>query len=193
MRYGRCLFVLLVLIILGMILSACGEDIETNMSESMKNFSFTSQDEETVSLDDLKGDWWITYMSYTHCRTVCPRTTANMVEIQEQLNEDGLEPQIISFSVDPEKDTPDDLKNYADEFGANLDTWDFLTGYDFATIKNMSEETFHAQLEQGAADQMSHSYMFYLVNPDGHVVKEYDGMSSEDSDRLIDDLKTVLN
>src|SRR5690625_6584762 len=90
----------------------------------MLDFEFTTQDEETVSLEDLKGEWWITYMFYTDCRTVCPQTTANMVEIQADLEESGLKPQIISFSVDPENDTPDELRQYADDYGANLDTWE---------------------------------------------------------------------
>ncbi len=138
----------------------------------MLDFEFASQDQETVSREDLKGEWWITYMSYTNCRTVCPQTTANMVGIQAELEESGLHPRIISFSVDPDHDTPDELQQYADDYGANLYIWDFLTGYDFETIQEISEETFRAVLNQGAVDQMSHSYMFYLVNPKGEVVRQ---------------------
>lgn len=193
MQTERRLLFLTVLISLGMILSACGDSIDTNMSEPMNDFDFTTQDEEKLSLEDLKGDWWITYMSYTHCRTVCPRTTANMVDIQDKLKEDDLHPHIISFNVDPENDTPEDLREYADEYGVNLNSWDFLTGYDFDTIQEISEESFHMPLEKGAIDQISHSYMFYLVNPDGEIVKKYNGMNSEGSDELVDDMKTVLN
>src|SRR5690625_5036764 len=192
MKIGRRSLFLIVLIVLGIISSACSEKIDTNMSEQMIDFEFATQDEETVSLEDLKGEWWITYMFYTDCRTVCPQTTANMVEIQAELEESGLNPQIISFSVDPENDTPDELRQYADDYGAYLDTWDFLTGYDFDTIQELSEETFRAVLNKGAVDQMSHSYMFYLVNPTGEVVKKYDGMATEGQDELIDDIKTVL-
>lgn len=42
------------------------------MSDQMENFSFIIQDEESLELEDLRGDWWMTYMSYTNCRTVCP-------------------------------------------------------------------------------------------------------------------------
>src|SRR5690625_1524652 len=119
MKIGRRSLFLLVLIFLGIISSACSGKIDTNMSEQMMDFEFTTQDEETVSLEDLKGEWWITYMFYTDCRTVCPQTTANMVEIQADLEKSGLNPQIISFSVDPENDTPDELRQYADDYGAN--------------------------------------------------------------------------
>src|SRR5690625_5292102 len=113
-----------ILIILGTLLSACGNEIDTNMSESMVEFEFLTQDNETLSLDDLKGDWWISYFSYTNCRTVCPRTTAHMVDVQNELKENGLYPQIISFNVDPSNDTQEDLKEYADKYGVDLDTWD---------------------------------------------------------------------
>lgn len=188
----RFLFPILFILPLIMILSACGEGIETNMSEPMVDFEFMTQDEETRSLNELKGDWWITYMSYTSCKTVCPRTTANMVSIQEALKEDDLFPQIVSFSIDPENDQPEVLKEYAEGYRADLDSWDFLTGYDFETIQEISEETFRAALEKGAVDQISHSYLVYLVNPDGEVVKQYDGMSSEDLEELMDDVRKVL-
>lgn len=192
MKIGRRLLFLIVLIVLVIIFSACSKKIDTNMSQQMLDFEFASQDQETVSREDLKGEWWITYMSYTNCRTVCPQTTANMVGIQAELEESGLHPRIISFSVDPDHDTPDELQQYADDYGANLYIWDFLTGYDFETIQEISEETFRAVLNQGAVDQMSHSYMFYLVNPKGEVVKKYDGMAIEGPNELIEDIKNVL-
>lgn len=183
---------LVAFILFGLLLSACEKDIDANMSVEMQDFSFITQDDETLNLDDLKGEWWITYFSYTDCRTVCPRTTSNMVDIQSQLKKDGLEPPIISFNVNPEKDGPAELRHYAEENNVDLDSWDFLTGYDFETIQSLSEQSFLAVLEKGAAEQMSHSYMFYLVNPKGEVVKKYDGMSEDEHKVLIEDLKTVL-
>lgn len=175
-----------------MFLSACEPDIDSNMSQSMIDFSFTNQDEEILSMDDLKGEWWIAYMSYTDCTTVCPRTTANMVGVQNDLKEDNLHPQIVSFSVDPDNDQPEVLRNYAEEQGVDLNSWDFLTGYDFETIQLLSEEVFQASLVEGSADQKSHSYMFYLINAKGKVVKKYDGMGEKDIEQLVDDVKSVL-
>ncbi len=192
MKNVKHILFLLTVILFGILLSACEEDIDTNMSEQMEDFSFITQDKETLDLEDLKGEWWITYLSYTECRTVCPRTTVNMVDIQNKLKKENLQPQIISFNVDPENDKPEDLQAYANEYDVDLDSWDFLTGYDFKTIQNLSERSFQATLEKGAADQMSHSYMFYLINPDGEVVKKYDGMSTNENNELIADLEKVL-
>lgn len=162
------------------------------MSEMIPDFEYTTQDGEPLGLQDLKGDWWIAYFSYTHCTTVCPRTTANMVAVQEALKMENRTPRIISFGIDPENDTPEVLKEYAEDFGADLNTMSFLTGYDFETIRDLSMNTFNAVLETGALDQRTHSYFFYLINPKGEVVKKYNGMSAEENELLVEDVKTVL-
>lgn len=173
-------------------LGACNNKIDMNMSEMIPEFEFTTQDEKMLGLQDVKGDWWIAYFSYIGCTTVCPRTTANMVSVQEDLKKDGLTPQIISFSIDPANDTPEALKEYAKDYGADLNTLSFLTGYDFETIRNISVNTFHAVLEKGALGQRSHSFYFYLINPKGEIVKKYDGMSDGENSLLVEDVKTVL-
>lgn len=162
------------------------------MSETIPDFDYTTQEGDQLSLEDLKGEWWISYFSYTHCTTVCPRTTANMISIQKELKEDGLTPPIVSFGIDPKNDTPEVLREYAKEYGADTDTFTFLTGYDFETVRDLSMKTFKAVLEEGALDQRSHSYFFYLINPDGEIVKNYNGMSDKENDMLIDDVRTVL-
>lgn len=172
--------------------SACSNNIETNMSEPMVDFEFITQDEDILSLENLKGEWWIANFMYTNCKTICPMTTANLTEVQQQLAEQGLKPQIVSFSVDPSHDTPEILKEYAIKHGADLDTWHFLTGYDFKEIQAISENTFKTVLKEGGANQRSHGFSFYLVNPDGEIIKKYDGTSTNDLDILIGDVVTVL-
>jgi len=181
------------LFIMGIVfLTACGDKIEVNMSEPMVDFEFTTQDEETLSLEDLKGEWWIANFMYTNCRTICPMTTANLASVQQELQQDGLSPQLVSFSVEPSHDTPAVLKDYAMGYGADLETWHFLTGYDFETIQDISENTFKTVLKEGGAGQRSHGFGFYLVNPGGEIVKEYDGMNLEELEILLDDVNTVL-
>lgn len=183
------------LILFGTILflSACNNNqIETNMSEVIPEFEYTTQNDEPLGLEDLRGDWWIAYFSYTHCQTVCPRTTANMISIQEELKKADINPRIISFSIDPANDTPEVLKEYGKEFGADLNTFSFLTGYEFETIQDLSVNTFQSVLQEGAMDQRSHSFYFYLINPKGEIVKKYDGMSQRENDLLVEDVKVVL-
>lgn len=172
---------------------ACGDKIDTNMSEPMADFEFITQNEATLNLDNLKGEWWIANLVYTHCKTICPRTTANLADVQQKLKKDNLSPQIVSFSIDPANDTPEILKEYAQEYDIDSATWNFLTGYDFETIRDISENRFKSVLEKGPNGQRSHGYNFYLINPESEIVKKYDGMSSDELDTLIEDLKKVLS
>nr|WP_236782574.1 SCO family protein [Allobacillus saliphilus] len=157
----------------------------------MTDFQFTTQDNDTLSFADLKDDWWIANFMYTHCEAVCPITTERMADLQNKLAKEGLHPQIVSFSVDPSNDTPEVLKEYASHYDANFDSWSFLTGYDFETIQDLSQETFKANLAKGAVGLKSHGVNFYLINPKGIIVKKYNGMNADDLELLFNDVKRV--
>lgn len=175
-----------------LVLQGCSDDlpIEENMSETVNDFSFTNQDEESVSLDDLKGDWWIADFVFTNCETVCTPMTGNMTSLQEQLQDEDADVRLVSFSVDPDYDSPDVLKEYGEEYDADFSSWDFLTGYDFKTIKKLSIKSFRSLLQEPESgdDQVTHGTNFYLVNPDGDIVKSYDGVESKSKDAIIADV-----
>jgi len=190
-KYVKGAFFILFILFLG----ACGAEIESNMPEdsTVADFEFTTQDGDTLSLDDLKGEWWIADFIFTNCTTVCIPMTTNMVTLQEMMKEEDLDAQIVSFSVDPEVDTPEVLTNYAAGYGADLSNWTFLTGYDFETIKELSLESFYADLRQEPdSDQVTHVVRFYLVNPEGEIIKSYTGTSHDEIEAIVEDLKKVL-
>lgn len=191
MKYFKAAIFIAILFLVG-----CGKgEIESNMPEDsvVTDFEFTTQDEEKLSLEDLKGEWWIADFIFTNCTTVCIPMTSNMVTLQDMMAEAELDAQLISFSVDPDVDTPEVLKNYAAGYGADLSNWTFLTGYDFETIKDLSIGSFYSDLrEEPDSDQVTHGTRFYLVNPEGQVIKSYMGMDIDDVNSIIEDLKKVL-
>ncbi|GGK04488.1 SCO1 protein [Lentibacillus kapialis] len=178
-----------------LILAACGEDIETNMSEDVSDFEFTTQDMETMSNDDLKGEWWIADFVFTNCTTVCPPMTRNMAELQQKMKEENLDAQLVSFSVDPKRDTPEALKQFAQNFQADFSNWTLLTGYEFQTIKEFSIKSFKSLVRKPpeGSDQVTHGTSFFLINPEGEVIKSYNGTKTEEMQKIVDDLKIVLN
>lgn len=189
MKYIKMFALLLVLF-----LAACGgEDIETNMSEEVGDFSFTTQDEETLSNEDLEGEWWVADFVFTNCTTVCLPMTSNMSILQDKIQDEDLDTKLVSFSVDPDHDSPEVLREYADEYDADLDNWTFLTGYDFDTIKELSIKSFKSMLQEAPPgdDQVTHGTSFYLVNPDGEIIKSYDGTDQSNMDEIVEDLKAV--
>src|SRR5699024_72726 len=170
------------------------QNLETNMSETVDNFQATTQDKETMTASDLEGEWWVANCMYTNCTMVCPTMTPNLIRVQTDLEELGLDTQIISFSIDPDYDTPQVLKEYAEEYQINLSNWNFLTGYDFDEIQDLSENTFKTVLADGGPDghEFVHSTYVFLINPDGEVIKQYDGISEDELQTLVDDLNTVM-
>lgn len=186
----------IMLLYLLLLLSACSDKlpIETNMNESVADFSFTNQDNNTVTRDDLAGQWWIADFIFTNCETVCIPMTTNMSSLQDDLEEIDIPIRFVSFSVDPEYDNPDVLLEYANDYDVNLDNWDFLTGYDFETIRKLSIKSFRAPLKEPAygSDQITHDVRFFLVNPEGKIVKGYEGMDRGTMEKVIDDIQ-VLN
>lgn len=178
-------------------LVACGGEykaINPNMSETVADFSFTTQDNEKLSLDDLKGEWWIANFIFTNCTTVCLPMTFNKSNLQEKLQENNLDVQPVSFSVDPDFDSPEVLKEYAGQYDVDFSNWSFLTGYDFQTIKELSIKSFRSlvQAPDRDSDQVMHGTSFMLVTPDGKYIKSYDGLDAKEMDLIVEDLNKVL-
>ncbi|SHH17287.1 protein SCO1/2 [Virgibacillus chiguensis] len=189
-------FIGVALLVLAAFLTACGgaeEKIEPNMSEEVMDFTYTTQDNEKLSLEDLKGNYWIADFIFTNCTTVCLPMTSNLAKLQQKTNEANMDIQFVSFSVDPEYDTPDVLKEYAKEYQANLDNWTFLTGYDFEKIKEFSIKSFKSMVAPPPEgnDQVTHGTSFFLVNPEGEVIKKYNGVQADSIDTMVNDLKEL--
>ncbi|MFC0524965.1 SCO family protein [Pontibacillus salicampi] len=183
---------LLLLPALLIVLSACNQKIEGNMSETVEPFSFTNQDRETVELEDLEGEWWVADFIFTSCDTVCPPMTNNMSQLQEMTSEKDVDVQFISFTVDPEQDNPEALKQFGNKFGADYENWSFLTGYEFDEIKTFGLKSFKTLVEDiQDSNQMMHGTSFYLVNPEGKVIKKYSGVKNGELEQIVADLQKV--
>lgn len=177
------------------VLSACGsKDIETNMSSKVDAFDAITQDEAAFTETDFEGQWSVVNFIFTKCTTVCLPMSRNMSFLQENIVDEGIENvQLISFSVDPEIDTPKVLRDYAEEYNADLDTWAFLTGYDFETVREISIKSFKSMLQppMDGDDQVGHGTRFFLVNPEGEIIKNYSGTTQDEMEAIILDLKAV--
>lgn len=183
------------LLIFTLILVACSQEkVEPNMSATVADFEFTNQHNEAFASEQLKDDWWIAYFFYTNCKMVCPQTTANILNVQEALSDAGMTPPIIGFSVDPTFDVPAVLQEFTATYGADFDNWILLTGYDFDIIKELSNESFKTVLDGGGPEDhiYAHSTSFFLINPEGEVIKRYDGLSKVDYENLIADVEKVM-
>ena len=179
------------------LLAGCGQvkGIPVSTSWEVGDFIFKNQNEETVSLDDLKGKVWVADFIFTNCNTVCLPMTANMSKLQMELKEQGIEGvELVSFSVDPTVDTPKVLKEYGDNYRADYSNWQFLTGYSQETIQQFAKESFYTTVVKPEnEEQVIHGTSFFLVSPEGVVVKSYNGVTEFPLDELIKHIKILQN
>lgn len=190
-----------VFVIVILLLTACNDEKKDLSKEGsyvgdqewlIEEFTYTNESNESFGLSQLQNEVWLADFIFTNCTSVCPPMSANMSKVQQKFEDEGLKVPIVSFTVDPERDTPEVLKEYADRYGANLETWHFLTGYTFEEIKKLSEKTFKSPLHKPVEgdDQFTHGVYFYLVEGN-RIVKTYNGVSDVPIEAIVEDVKTL--
>ena len=113
-------------------------------------FTLTERSERRVTRNDLLGRVWVVNFFYASCLDTCPLQSAEMANLQRDLA-DSPDVRLVSISVDPDHDTPEMLRAYAQRFGADPGRWLFLTG-EKAAIVRLAQDGFHLSVvEPGAA------------------------------------------
>ncbi|MFS8629783.1 MAG: SCO family protein [Bacillales bacterium] len=177
------------------LVTGCSQGISGAKNWPVEDFTFINQDGEPFGLTDLKGKVWVANFIFTNCETVCLPMTANMVQLQNLLKEENITGvELVSFSVDPEVDTPDALKKFGEHFSADFDNYNFLTGYDQEFIEEFARENFKELVDKPENDdQVIHGTRFYLMDQEGRIVKYYSGLSDIPFEEIIDDIKKLQN
>ncbi|HZR78554.1 MAG TPA: SCO family protein [Chthoniobacterales bacterium] len=158
---------------------------------AVPEFTLTNQDGKDFGSADLRGRIWIADFVYTTCPGPCPMISNRMSELQEPLKNTDV--HLVSFSVDPEKDTPKVLQGYAEKLGAEQGRWDFLTGPK-STIYNLSRNGFKLAASDGSETQGQpvHSTRMILVDRKGEIRGYYDAVEADAITKLIADTSHLL-
>lgn len=214
----------LLLGILGLLFTSCeqpkkgklayvGVKIETSYDDDGKlkidtlrhkipEFSLMNQDGKFVTQDDMMGQVYVADFFFTTCPSICKTMTGNMVELQRMLQgQEGF--RILSHSVNPEYDTPEVLKDYADRMGASTANWDLLTG-ERDVIYSLGLKGYFSEAEESelAPGGFLHTENFVLVDRHGYIRSRldefgnikavYNGTDIEEVKLLYKDIKTLL-
>ena len=167
-------------------------------------FALVDQDGDTVRRADLGGKVWLASFIFTHCTDFCPRVTQEMARLRDSLRAQGLlgrRVRLVSFSVDPARDTPEALRTYAATFGASpASEWAFLTGTPPQRVLRMIEEGFHLTarlMPAGPADtiagyQVMHSLRIALIDQQGRVRGTYQATEFAAMENLRADLRWLI-
>jgi len=146
-------------------------------------FDLIAQNGQPFHSAVLSGKIWVADFIYTTCPGPCPRMTSQMHEVQNAI---GKMPDVklVSFTVDPARDTPLVLADYAKVHGASSEHWYFLTGPE-ATLQRLDRDVFRL----GNLDtSMQHSTRFVLIDRQSRIRGYYDTSESRSIPRLIDDI-----
>jgi protein SCO1/2 len=157
---------------------------------ALPRFELTERDGSTVGSGDLAGAPWVADFIFTRCAVYCPRLTARMKELRQ-----SLPPRVksVSFSVDPDYDTPEVLAEYARKWGIEGREWLFLTG-ERETIWNLIRDGFLQPVEETPeveASPILHSNRFVLVDARGRMRGLYDAFDETAFERLLADLAAI--
>jgi cytochrome oxidase Cu insertion factor (SCO1/SenC/PrrC family) len=156
------------------------------------DFSLTERSGRTVTNADLADKVWIASFVFTRCTGGCPQVTGTVARLQDAFR-DQPDVRFVTFTVDPEHDDPDELKKYAEHFGADPERWLFLTG---------SEEQIHQLIEKGFKEavqrnrgpdvkpgqEVMHGFHLVLVDRHGHHRGYFEGRQVDNDGRPIDEL-----
>jgi protein SCO1 len=154
--------------------------------------ALTSQDGKKFSLGSLRGKVIAVAFIYTNCPDVCSLLTDKMVRVQDALGPDfGTNVAFVSITVDPERDTPEVLKDYAVRRGANLGGWSFLTG-DFDAVREAALDYGVVVLPASEGGGVDHNTLTTLIDRKGTMRVKYIG-SRFDPEEFRNDLLDLVN
>jgi protein SCO1 len=178
-----------------------GKEYTDTAWHQVKDITLTNQLGKQVKLSDVHGKVIVADFFFTHCGSICPQLTHNMKRLQGLLKlKDDMKRldttfvQLLSFSIDPERDSVAVLKKYADKYGVNHDVWWMLTGdkktiYDFAL--NEVKLGVGADSAEVSPD-FPHSGKFVLLDKNRVVRGYYNGLDSTEVARLGEDIVFLM-
>lgn len=192
---ARHLFFPIILSFLFLSIIGCGNDTLDDYSDS--SFELTNQNGETVTFpDDFEGAPLVLGFIYTNCPDICSFITANVRGVYRGMENPG-DVQFALVTFDPQRDTPDVLKSYAQSFEMDKEPFQFLTA-DSSTISSLMDrvnvrtnESYAQENENG--EQMyfiNHSDKILLINEDSELVFDYGGSMTEPK-LIIEDLNKL--
>ena len=168
--------------------------VKANPVSTVQPFSFTNQDGQTVTRENMSGKVYVAEYFFTHCDGICPTMNNNMRLVYEEFKNDSNF-LILSHTCDPDRDSVAQMKYYADSMKVDTKKWIFLTGrkdslYKAARVSYTIDDP--ANNLKSIDDQFIHSQFWALVDKNGDVRKIYDGLKESEVNKMIRLAKRLL-
>jgi protein SCO1 len=155
-------------------------------------FKFIDQQSQVVTQETFKNKVYVAEYFFTTCQSICPVMNNNLRLVDSTFrNRDDF--MILSHTVDPENDSVPVLRAYADDHNADHKKWRFVTGAK-AELYAQARKGYLLQADEGngGAEDFIHTQNFALIDKDSHIRGFYDGTDSSEVNRLITDIRVLL-
>lgn len=143
-----------------------------NMSIYQVSSKWVTEDGETVTLGTLEGKTQVVAMVYTSCEVACPRIVASMKTIQKKTDSDAV--GFVLISIDPERDTPEALKAYAEKMNMDDSAWTLLTGSPDNVLELAA--LLGVRYRKMADGEFAHSNIITVLDAQGEIVYQQNGL-----------------
>ena len=154
-------------------------------------FAFPNQSGDTTTNADFEGKIYVADFFFIHCPTICPKVKKQMTRIRDRFAD---EPKLmmLSHTVDPERDTVEALRAYAEKLNVDASRWHFVTGTE-ESIYGIADDYFSvARRDPDAPGGFDHSGRLILVDKNRHVRSFCNGTDPKEVDTFMEDIEKLL-
>jgi protein SCO1 len=172
------------------------ELLRIGQGHKIGNFKFENQFKEMISEEEIEGKVFVAEYFFTTCQSICPLMNKQMMRVQEKFR-GNHKLKILSFTVDPDIDSAEQLLFYSKNLNAKKGQWHFLTGKK-QDLYNLARKSFfllkpaEAQNLGDAGSDFIHTNNFVLVDQKKRIRGYYDGTNEEEVSNLILDISILL-
>ena len=160
--------------------------------QPVRDWQYVDQSNRPFGSDDLRGKVYVAEFFFTSCPTICPKVKSQMLRLEEEFG-DHPDFRLVSFTVDPKRDTPEKMTDYAAKLGIeDLDRWRFIHGDKFEIYDLDQDYLSIAEENADAPGGFDHSGYIVLVDRRGRVRAYASGLDEAEVTHLMDDIRKLL-
>lgn len=169
-------------------------EVGDTVYHTVPQWEYLTHDSVLLNSRSIENKIWIADFFFSYCPTICPPMTKAMRGVSDSLSAYQKDLAFLSFSIDPDRDTPARLRLYRERHEITADNWYFLTG-DEAETHALGIDGFQlfANADEQAPGGFAHSSNFVLIDENQHIRGIYDGLDPDSRKQLIKDAKLLLN
>ena len=185
----------LLIIIVSILIAGCEKKVDDKFKvygQVTQDFKLYNQDGQLVTKEIFKDKIYVTDFFFTTCTTICPLMKRQMHRVYEAFKDT---PGVLLFShtIDPEVDTVEVLKNYAEGLEIQTDKWQLVTGPQEEIFDMAKNYMLGVIKDDTIIDGYIHSGHFVLMDKERKIRGYYSGTDAKDVDRLIADIREFVN